>query len=66
MLFDRCNMLVALCCRCFTCNRRHPRRNDDRGSWMTFGDSVVDGLAIICAVRRHRRDAGIDLIQQVR
>ena len=33
---------------------------------MTFGDSIVDSLAIIRTVRRHRRNIRIDLIEQVR
>jgi hypothetical protein len=33
---------------------------------MTFRDSIVDSLAIICTVRRHRRGIRIDLIEQVR
>ena len=66
MFFYRRDMSVALRCRGFTCNGCRPRRCDDRGFWVPFGDSIVDGLAIIRAVRRHRRDVGIDLIEQVR
>jgi hypothetical protein len=41
-------------------------RNDDRNRKMTFGDGVVDGLAVIRAIGCHRRDVGIGLIKQVR
>jgi hypothetical protein len=60
MLAYRCNMLVALCGRCFICTAAARRRDNDRGSWMTVGNGVVDGLAIIRAVSRHRPDVGID------
>jgi hypothetical protein len=33
---------------------------------MTFGDSIVDGLAIIRAVRGQRRNFRVDLIEQRR
>ena len=48
----------------FVRNCRRPRWNDHRGFGMTFGDSVVDGLPIIRAVRGHRRNLGINLIKQ--
>jgi hypothetical protein len=63
MLFDRSDMAITLCPSGFTCDGRRPRRNDDRGSRMTYGDSIVDGLAIISAVRRHRCNVGINLIE---
>ena len=31
---------------------------------MTFGNGIVNGFAIIRAVRRQRRNAGLDLIEQ--
>ena len=58
-------MLVALRRGGFIWNGRYSWRNDNRGFRMTFGDSVVDGLAIIRAICRHRRNVGIDLIKQV-
>ena len=33
---------------------------------MTFGHGIIDRLAIIRAVRRHRRNISIDLIKQIR
>ena len=33
---------------------------------MTFGNNIVDGLTIICAVRGQRRNVGVDLVKQIR
>jgi hypothetical protein len=46
VLFDLCNMLIALRRCCSAWNRRRPRWNDDRSSRMTGGDSIVDGFAM--------------------
>lgn len=66
MLFGLGKMLIALRRCCFARNRRRSRWNDDSGLWMTFGNSIVDGLTIICAVRGQRRNVGVDLVKQIR
>ena len=66
MLCDRCNMLIALCCGGPTRNRCRSGRNDNRRSRMTFGDGIIYRLAIIRAIRCHRSNICIDLIEQVR
>ena len=66
MLCDRREMLVALCRCCFTWNGSGPWWNDDRRFGVTLGNGIVDGLAIIRAVCRHRRNVSVDLIKQVR
>jgi hypothetical protein len=33
---------------------------------VTFGHGIVDRVAIIRAVRRHRRNLSIDLVKQIR
>ena len=52
MLPDRCNMLIALRPRGLTRNGRCSWRDDNRGARVTIGNSIVDGLTIICAVCR--------------
>ena len=66
MLRDRCDMKVALCRRGSTCNRRRSWRNDNRRFGMTFGDGIVHRIATIRAVRCHRSNVCVDLIEQVR
>ena len=64
MLFDGCNMLIALRRPIRTWNRCRPRWNDDVSLRMTISHSVVDSLTIICAVRYHRHDPRCDLIKK--
>ena len=64
MLSDALDMSVALRCRGLARNGRRPWWNDDRSLGMTFGHGIVNGLAIIRAVCRERRNVGIDLIEQ--
>ena len=64
MLFDGCNMLIALRRPARTRNRCRPRWNDDVSLRMTIRHSVVDSLTIIGAVCYHRRDRGCDLIKK--
>ena len=64
MLFDRCNMLIALRRLTRTRYRCRPRWNDDGSLRVTISHSVVDSLTIICAVRYHRCDPGHDLIKK--
>ena len=51
-------------CR-FTCNGRDSWWNNDRRFWVTLGNSVLDDLAIVRPVRRHRRNVSINLIKEV-
>jgi hypothetical protein len=64
MLFDGCNMLIALSRPTRTRNRCRPRWDDDVSLRMTISHSVVDSLTIICAVCHHRCDPGCDLIKK--
>ena len=64
MLFDGCNMLIALRRPTRTRNRCRPRWNNDVSLRMTISHSVVDSLTIICAVCYHRCDTGRDLIKK--
>jgi hypothetical protein len=48
-----------------TCNSCYPGRDNDRRFWVTLGNSVVDDLAIVRSVCRHRRNVSADLIKQV-
>jgi hypothetical protein len=66
MLFDGCNMLIALRRPTRTRNRCRPRWNDDVSPRMPIRYSVVDSLTIICAVCYHRCDRGCDLIKNTR
>jgi hypothetical protein len=66
MLFDGCNMLIALRRPGRTQNRCCPRGNDDVSLRMPIGYSVVNGLTIIRAVSHHRCDRGCDLIKKTR
>jgi hypothetical protein len=66
MLCNDREIFVALRgCR-FICNGGYSGRNNDRRFWVTRGNGVIDNLAIIRPVCRHRRNIGIDLIQEVR
>ena len=65
MLCDDREMFVTLrSCR-FTCNGCYPWRNNDRRFWVTLGNSVIDDLAIVRPVCRHRRNVSIDLIEEI-
>ena len=65
MLFDRCNMLIALRRPTRTRNRCRPRWNNDVSLRMTISHSVVDSLTIISAVCYQRCDPGRDLIKKI-
>jgi uncharacterized Zn-finger protein len=66
MLRNGLEMFVALGgCR-FTCNGCNLWWNNHRRIWVTLGNSVIDDLAIICPVCRHRRNVSIDLVEKVR
>jgi hypothetical protein len=58
MLFDRCNMLIALRRLTRTRYSCRPRWNDDVSLRVTISHSVVDSLTIICAVCYQRCDRG--------
>src|SRR6266567_9543710 len=64
MLADHLEMPVALRCRGLARNGGRPGWNYDRGLRITFEHGVVNGFAIIRAIRRHRRNLSIDLIEQ--
>ena len=65
MLCNGREMFVTLRhCR-FTRNGRYSRWNNDRRFWLTLGNGVVDDLAIVCPVRRYRRNVSIDLFKEV-
>src|SRR5260370_14337312 len=57
-------MSVALRCRGLARNGCRRWWNDDRSLGMTFSHGIVNGLAIIRAVCRERRNVGSDLIEQ--
>ena len=59
-------MSVALCWDGSAGNSRRPRRNSDRGLGVAFGNSIVNGFAIIRAVCGQRCDIILDLIEQFR
>jgi len=48
------------------CNGCDSWWNNDRRFWVTLGNGVVDDLAIVRPVCRHRRNLDIDLIMEVR
>ena len=58
-------MFVALRGCHFTCNGCCSWRNNDRCLRVTLGNSVIDDLAIIRPVCRHRRNVDIDLIKEI-
>jgi hypothetical protein len=60
------SICILRCVSVVSWNSRRTRWNDDRGFWMTLGDCLVGGLAIIRAVCRHRRNVRIDLIEETR
>ena len=64
MLFDGCNMLIALRRSTRARNRCRTWWNDDVSLRMTISHSVVDSFTIICAVCYHRCDTGRDLIKK--
>jgi hypothetical protein len=65
MLCNGLEMFVTLrSCR-FTCNGCNPWRYNYRRLWVTLGNSVIDDLAIVRPVCRHRRNVSIDLIEKV-
>jgi hypothetical protein len=49
-------------CR-FICNGFSPWWNNNRRFWVRLGNSVIDDLALVRSVCRHRRNVGIDLIK---
>jgi hypothetical protein len=51
MLHNRREVFVARRCGGFTSNGRCPWWNDDRRVRMTLGDSIVDSLTVIRAIR---------------
>ena len=53
VLYPQRLLLIAPCRHRFARNRRSPWWNDDRCFWVTFGDSIVDGVSIIRTDRRH-------------
>jgi len=59
-------MLVALCGRTFARNGRRSRRDDDSGFGMTLRHRIVNHLAVIGAIARHRADRTLDLVEQIR
>src|SRR5690349_86685 len=65
MFGDGRKMSVALCCHGLARNGGCPGWDDDGGLRMTFGHSIVDGLAIIRAVGGHRRQVSVNLIEQL-
>jgi len=65
MFCDSGEMRVALRGRRFTCNRCCSWWNNNRRFRVTLGNSVVDSLAIVRPVCRHRRDVIVDLIKEV-
>src|ERR1700722_5151880 len=65
MLCDGLEMFIALrSCR-FTRNGCNPWGYNYRRFWVALGNSVVDDLAIVRPVCRHRRNVSIDLIEEV-
>ena len=65
MLCNGREMFVPLCCCRFTRNRRYAWRDDDCCFRMALSNNLVDGLAIVGPVCRHRRNVNIDLIEEV-
>ena len=65
MLCNRREMLVAQRGRRFTCNGRTSWWNDHRRFRVTLGNGVLDDLAIIRPVCRHRRNVSINLIKEI-
>ena len=63
MIFEGCNVLIALRRPTRTRNRCR-MRNDDVSIRLPIGYSVVDSLTIICSVCYHRREPGCDLIKK--
>ena len=66
MLFDCCNMLIALRRRDLIWNCRRARWNDDFSVRLAVGHRIVDDLAIIRAIRCERSNLSIDLVKQTR
>ena len=66
MLFDRCDMPIALRRRSLVWNCRRARWNDDFSVGMAAGHRIVDDLAIIRTICCEGGNLSIDLVKQTR